>query len=104
MTLVCLNSINIKCKAAYQACTCRLVGENKWYKDHSLLIFKDESLLLFYYGDTYLSCIGNDNFGVSIQNVFVVLFVTQTYRSFLLMRHTFSPSCYEIGLVMTLNK
>ena len=60
--------------------------ENKWYKDHSLLIFNDEYLFVFniyyYYGDTHLSCIGNDNFGVLTQNVFDVLFVTQTYRSF----------------------
>ena len=65
---------------------CRLVCEIKWYKDHSLLTFNDECL---FYGDTQLSCIGNDNFGVSIQNVFDVLFVTQTYRFFILIRHTF---------------
>ena len=60
--------------------------ENKWYK----LIFNDESLFLYhYYGDTHLSCIGNDNFDVLIQNVFDVLFVTQTYRSFLLTHHIF---------------
>ena len=79
-----------------------MVCENKWYKDHSLLIFNDEYLFVFnlyyyyyyyyYYGDTHLSCIGNDNFGVLTQNVFDVLFVTQTYRSvfvfcFLLMRN-----------------
>ena len=73
--------------------------ENKWYKDHSLLIFNDEYLFVFniyhYYGDTHLSCIGNGNFVVLTQNVFDVLFVTQTYRSFFfvlfvfLMRHTF---------------
>ena len=63
----------------------RLEFENKWYKDHSLLIFNDESLFFYYYyyyRDTHLSCIGNDNFGVLIQNVFEVLFVTQIYRSF----------------------
>ena len=71
---------------------------NKWYKDHSLLIFNDEYLFVsnlyyYYYGDTHLSCIGNDNFGVLTQNVFDVLFVTQTYRSvfvfccFFLMRN-----------------
>ena len=62
--------------------------ENKWYKPNSLLIFNDEYLFVFnihyYNGDTHLSCIGNDNFGVLTQNVFDVLFVTQTYRSFLL--------------------
>ena len=61
--------------------------ENKWYKGHSLLIFNDEYLFVFniyyHYGDTHLSCIGNDNFGVLTQNVFDVLFVTKTYRSFL---------------------
>ena len=51
------------------------------------------SLFLYYnYGDMHLSCIGNDNFGVLTQNVFDVLFVIQTYRSFLMMRHTFPPS------------
>ena len=44
-----------------------LVCENKWYKDHSLLIFNDEYLFVFniyyHYGDTHLSCIGNDIFG-----------------------------------------
>ena len=87
--------------------------ENKWYKDHSLLLFNDEYLFVLIYiiimGDTHLSCIGNDNFGVLTQNVFDVLFVTQTYRSFcfvFLMRHIFfiSPACKEIGLVMTLHK
>ena len=93
--------------------------ENKWYKDHSLLIFNDEYLFVFniyyHYGDTHLSCIGNDNFGVLTQNVFDVLFVTQTYRSFFLCLFVcfsdasyifilFSPACSEIGLVMTLNK
>ena len=81
----------------------RLEFENKWYKDHSLLIFNDESLFFlfiylfiyfffyfyYYYGDTHLSCIGNDNFGVLIKNVFEVLFVTQTYRSFPFIRHIF---------------
>ena len=37
--------------------------------------------IYYHYGDTHLSCIGNDNFGVLTQNVFDVLFVTQTYRS-----------------------
>ena len=63
--------------------------ENKWYKDHSLLISNDEYLFVFniyyQYGDTHLSCIGNDNFGVLTQNVFDVLSVTQTYRSFLFL-------------------
>ena len=68
---------------------CRLVCENKWYKVHWLLIFNDKSLLGYFYGDTHVSCIGNDNFGVLIQSVFDVLFVTQTYRSFLLMYHVF---------------
>ena len=67
----------------------RLEFENEWYKAHSLLIFNHESLLFYYYGDTHLSCIGNDNFVVLFQNVFDVLFVTQTYRSFLFMHHTF---------------
>ena len=63
------------------------------------LIFNDESLFLntyYYYGDTHLSCICNDNFGVLTQSVFDVLFVTQTYRSLFfffggggVMRHNF---------------
>ena len=73
--------------------------KNKWYKDHSLLLFNDEYLFVLIYiiimGIRICHALAMTTLGFD-SNVFDVLFVTQIYRSFwfvFLMRHFFYFPC-----------